>query len=1217
MNLTFDYYHNLQETEFYLCNPDGRELFPIVGFDRKLTLRFNDLSQLTFGCYSTTTSNDGTIVNVDAYEYVQTRRLIFATGIGWFVITNVEEIDNGITKTKNVTCDSLQATLKDRGFYCEERVYYFYNPADPTDANYDPEDDVHVPSVMGQLYQQLGIQQDLQQGTSDPSTPYNDWTITYINPDLIGKGRNLKESTDYSYEWIVKSVEEAYEVVVLFDFFYKTIHVMKPSEITAKANVIYTFSNFMKEVEIEESAENIVTVMDCKGDNCDIIGVNPTGTDYICDFSYYMDDAGRWMSSALKAKINAWKAAVEEAKPGYEAKVQQLRAAYASLTPIESTLQEVSKIYEDLSRAVAKKSVALASGDTPPSPSDPGGIVWCETVNVGETSMENTSAVRYQPLNRDMVITVYKDHPSYDSATQTWTFSGNSFTGTIDECIAYKDENENAYLYFSDLLAAQYDEDAERLVLDGSSTVVNNSLKTNATVTNNKMILPRISVSGNSYCKLQGMSRIDPSTYEVEYVCKGFKRYTALVLANVWTQKYDFKKADLQDQKENYETIIETIEAEIKAISDSLNIISFFSDTPLLLKELQHYWIEGEYTNENIVVDEDTTNEQIIDLEHELLESGEVELAKVCQPKIQFSLTSADCLKQYEFRDQMRELELGKIVTVEKEEGVWYYPALLCIELDLDKSDSFSMQFANALKLDDWGFTYGDMMSSAASTSRQVAANWQNITAYSKDKAKISALIKDPLSSTLRASFANMTNQEFTVNENGILGRRFVNENRDSFEDEQVRLINNVMLFTDDNWETARAAFGKITYTDDNDQTVTAYGLIGEAIIGNLLMGETLKIRNENSSIVLDDSGITIKNGNTVVFSADINGNLTVRGTIYSSFGTIGGWSISSSGITKNNAGIYSGTAESKPSLIASGSSPIRFYAGGNGASSRKFAVLEDGSLYAAGVDITGGTVSTASDNTTATLAAGEVKITNTSGGTIFDQKRFTKMYLSGTAVAFRTTNSGLLSSLQCGGNIYWERGIHMPSLADGWGIRASLNTSDVTNFSIGVDNQGYWEEFMPIQDPPTHFGYVGISFNMSGTDSNCNARLIGTWQGTLTDPSDRNLKNSIEPLSDRYERFFDLLKPARFKFNDGTSGRYHTGFIAQEVEEAIEKSGLSTDEAALFVRFSNEDPATGSIETTYGLRYSEFVAINTLEIQKLKRRVAELENIVAQLQNE
>lgn len=170
------------------------------------------------------------------------------------------------------------------------------------------------------------------------------------------------------------------------------------------------------------------------------------------------------------------------------------------------------------------------------------------------------------------------------------------------------------------------------------------------------------------------------------------------------------------------------------------------------MKELYCYWIEGDYTNENISVYENTTQAEAIDLANELLESGKLELSKVCQPKLQFSLTSADCTKQYEFRNQMNALELGKIVAVEKEEGVWYYPALLEIEYDLDHSDTFELRFANALRLDDWEYAYGDLMSNAASTSRQVSANWQSILAYSNDKKEITPLIQDPFSSTLRAA---------------------------------------------------------------------------------------------------------------------------------------------------------------------------------------------------------------------------------------------------------------------------------------------------------------------------------------------------------------------------------------------------------------------------------------------------------------------------------
>ena len=843
MKLNFDYYHNLEDTELYLCNPDGRELFPLVSTNRMLRLRFNDLSELTFSCYSTTTASDGTVVNLDSYDWIETRRLVFVTNIGWFVITNVTEEDDGVVKYKEVTCHSLQAALKDRGFYCEERVYYFYNPSDPYDNNYDPDNEASIPSVMGQLYQQLGIQQALTQGLSDPQTPYSDWTITYINSSLTGKGRNFKEATSYGYDWMVKDVEEAFEVVILFDFYYKTIHVMLPSEVTEKANVIYTFSNFMKNVEVEEDAENIVTVMNCNGDNCDITAVNPTGTNYICDFSYYMDAAGRWMSSALKTKLTQWAAAVESAKSGYQAKVLALRSKYDELASLNSTLQEVSKVYTDLAAAVARKSVAIAEN----SSTTLYGIVWAETVNVGEKSLDPKSSVYSTALTSSNTITAYRDMPTFNESTRKWSCSGSYITGTIDYCYAYEDANHYQYHYFID------------------------------------------SSDNTSYCKLEGKATINSSTYATEYTCKGFKRYVDLNIANIWTDRYDAKRKAMQTTKSSLETAIADLQADLKAISDSINILNYFSDSSALLKELMCYWIEGEYTNENIAILEDTTQAEALDLANELLDAGALELSKVCQPKFQFSLPSVDCTKQYEFRNQMEALELGKIITVEKEEGLWYYPALLEIEYDLDNTDSFNLKFANALRLDDWGYTYGDLISDASNTSRQVSANWQNILQYAKDKSQITPLIREPLSSTLHAAFANMVNQEFTIDDTGILGRKFTDDStKDKFADEQMRIINNVILFTDDNWETAKAALGKIYYTDPDPNSATygelisKYGLIGETIIGSLIMGETLKILNStdeaNSTVTLDANGITIKcNGNTV-FTATTSGTVTISG---------------------------------------------------------------------------------------------------------------------------------------------------------------------------------------------------------------------------------------------------------------------------------------------------------------------------------------------------
>lgn len=100
---------------------------------------------------------------------------------------------------------------------------------------------------------------------------------------------------------------------------------------------------------------------------------------------------------------------------------------------------------------------------------------------------------------------------------------------------------------------------------------------------------------------------------------------------------------------------------------------------------------------------------------------------------------------------------------------------------------------------------------------------------------------------------------------------------------------------------------------------------------------------------------------------------------------------------------------------------------------------------------------------------------------------------------------------------------------------------------------------------------------------------------------SDRNAKNSIEALPDEYETFVDYLEPVRFKYNNGTSGRYHVGYIAQDVEAALTSAGLTTSDFAGYV---DDGSAAG-----LALRYTEFIAALHMKIKRLEQRIAALEN--------
>ena len=118
-------------------------------------------------------------------------------------------------------------------------------------------------------------------------------------------------------------------------------------------------------------------------------------------------------------------------------------------------------------------------------------------------------------------------------------------------------------------------------------------------------------------------------------------------------------------------------------------------------------------------------------------------------------------------------------------------------------------------------------------------------------------------------------------------------------------------------------------------------------------------------------------------------------------------------------------------------------------------------------------------------------------------------------------------------------------------------------------------------------------------------------YASNLTSDSDRNKKNSIEYNMEKYEDFFFKLKPTQFKFNKGTSDRYHTGFISQDVGDAIIESGLSTQDFAAFVKAPKENMTLNEDDQDcdYYLRYDEFVSLNTHMIQKLYKRVEKLES--------
>ena len=147
--------------------------------------------------------------------------------------------------------------------------------------------------------------------------------------------------------------------------------------------------------------------------------------------------------------------------------------------------------------------------------------------------------------------------------------------------------------------------------------------------------------------------------------------------------------------------------------------------------------------------------------------------------------------------------------------------------------------------------------------------------------------------------------------------------------------------------------------------------------------------------------------------------------------------------------------------------------------------------------------------------------------------------------------------------------------------------------------------------------GYVknGSQNNFSGVyvySTSAKGELFGTWKYGNSGPaidSDVNKKNTIKTISDVYSVLFDNLRPVTYKYNNGTSNRLHTGFIAQEVQEALNIANIDSNDFAGLVIFDKDTE-----KEEWALRYEEFIALNTQQIQKLKTKVSELETELTEI---
>lgn len=686
-----------------------------------------------------------------------------------------------------------------------------------------------------------------------------------------------------------------------------------------------------------------------------------------------------------------------------------------------------------------------------------------------------------------------------------------------------------------------------------------------------------------------------------------------------------------QAQVKSINTEIENITREQKKFqeNENYNFQKYLGDD--LYIEFCKYRREDSYTNSNYISDGLSTSECLVKAK-ELVEAATKEAKKACvlQRTVSTALNNLFALPQFE--QLYDKFALFNYIRIRTEDEILKL-RLIGVEFNGDSVSDINVTFSEQIESID-GKT--DDLTSIIQQAGNMATSFPSTALQAKKGAEANNTVSEIYNVGLNASKAMLTNNdsnEVTVTSSGIICKRMDDEGY--YGDKQLRLTGNMLAFTKDAWKNVSLAIGETTFTNPiTNETENAYGIIAENIVGKLIASENMYIGNKDGSVQITGEGITISNG--VIKSANYSpdkktgsiidltdGNfsfagdkltynnktnsLSLNGKVIASSGKIGNFNIGTA--------LYLGTDSNESTIpgVYLGTDGIRLYQ-----DNEHYVDMKKGVLSAKGVNITGtikATDITATNTGTIgcwTINSNSIYRTSSSFGDA------SGMYFgtSGLSIKnkFSVDSTGKLTTKDADitGNIQATKIIARNAYHIVDSDFEDEKIRIISSFGDNSTDTKYGFGRLTMNGYSDKYNY--ISFEDESQDRSCRIVTDNFSAPGVTNTSDERLKNSFKNL-DAFDEVFMDLNPIAFKYNNGKSDRYHFGFGANAVKNALLNHGFTTKDFAGFVQMTNafNDEEYSGIADPMGLRYTEFISWNTHMIQKLYKEIDYLKSEISQ----
>lgn len=836
-----------------LCNAQQQRLASLGNaINVHAHILFNEISELTFDLPRYVNG-----VETPGYDEVVGLQYIEWHNIGWFMLANPSTESDGLTEVKKCTAYSLDYEFTLKQAYIEEGTFPLYDPTHTT------------LSIMDMLLEAM------------PK-----WSVGSCDSSLYGAGcpyRTFDGEEVNVYNFMKETLQESYGCVFDFDINQRYINIRSINDTSGVGTrpVFLSQDNLTRQITVKEDTDNITTCLSVSGaDGVDISTINPIGGNKIYDLSHYATEKN--VGSELAEKYQQWVADINAAKDRF----YNLNIQYAMLTERLLMEQQALSVLqgeyteEETVRTINQQALQAVADGTDSS---------TEYSRAIDAAKEKLSDIQDQIDAQKALITAHKaaidsvyaelqeitnrlapkkyfSVPEYQTLNQyikegdlqdsTFVLSEVSTyaSGMQNQSVASVDARPG-YIYFMSVgddecvVTATTGENITTYSISGGYVGICGETVNGFTpipVIMSKLISATVLDYGNGsfvasiyYGQMTDEAKALNAQYSVNtsyYDQKG----TVTYVSNTTNNEFDYDDGD--------------------DIGIAATVRSNFGFNDRAVSAV------FEITNQDglLYLSETSSTYEALSVERELYDYAMDTLSKMAEPTYEFSIDSANFLNLEEFESFKNALYLGQKLYLELDDDIVYEPILIGAEMDFEDITELKLEFGNKYSLSDPAFKLSDILDKAVTTSKQADAGKYSARAYTNSNA--SNAVYNFITGALDAAKNNVLagkNQSVTIDQGGIRLKQIDDEG--NVNPKQVWMVNNNIVMTSDNWDTADVAIGEIY----NPETgLVDYGVVGNVIVGKILAGNNLVIESTaddgqatpNPKFRVDANGATLSN---------------------------------------------------------------------------------------------------------------------------------------------------------------------------------------------------------------------------------------------------------------------------------------------------------------------------------------------------------------------